>query len=99
MNKSIQFQCIQRIVTKNLPSSIIAQTKLSILDVFLNFLYPLRQRIALLRSAKFIFVLIKFLVSEYDSFCFSLSFPANFLTVFVEPGADAPVQEKVSGRK
>ena len=62
-------------------------SELSMLDVFLRFLHPLRQRIALLRSAKLIFVLIKFIVSEYDSFRFSLSFSASFWTAFVEPGA------------
>ena len=61
------------------------------LDVFLSFFYPLRQRIALLRSAKLIFVLMKFIVSEYNSFRFSLSFSASFWTVFVEPGAAPPV--------
>ena len=65
------------------------------LDVFLRFLNPLRQRIALLRSAKFIFVLIKFIVSEYDSFRFSLSFSASFWMVFVEPGAASPVHAKI----
>ena len=53
----------------------------------LKFLHPLRQRIALLRSAKLIFVLIKFIVSEYDSFRFSLSFSASFWSVFEEPCA------------
>ena len=69
------------------------------LDVFLRFLHPLRQRIALLRSAKPIFVLIKFIVSEYDSFRFSLSFSANFWMVFVKPGAALPVHAKISGTK
>ena len=53
-------------------SSIIALIELSMLDVFLKFLHPLRQRIALLRNAKLIFVIIKFIVSEYDSFRFCL---------------------------
>ena len=50
------------------------------LNVFSRFLHPLRQRIALLRSAKLIFVLPMFIVSEYDSFRFSLSFSASFWT-------------------
>ena len=62
------------------------------LDVLLRLLHPLRHRIALLRKAKLIFVLIKFIVSEYDSFRFSISFSASFLTVFVEPGAAPPVK-------
>ena len=61
----------------------------------LRFLHPLR----LLESAILIFVLIKFFVSEYDSFRFSLSFSASFWLVFVEPGAAPPVQAKVIGRK
>ena len=69
------------------------------LDVFLSFFYPLRQRIALLRSAKLIFVLMKFIVSDNNSFRFSLSFSANFWTVFVEPGAAPPVHTKISGTK
>ena len=69
------------------------------LNVILSFLHPLRQRIALLRSAKVIFVLIKILLSEHDSFGFSLSFSASFWTVFVEPGAAPPVHAKVSGTK
>ena len=69
-------------------------TELSMLDVFLRFLHPLRQRIALLKSAKLIFVLIKFIVSEYDSFRVSLS----FWMVFVEPGAAPPVHAKISGK-
>ena len=69
------------------------------LDVFLRFLHPLRQKIALLRSAKLVFALIKFIVSEYDSFRFSLSFSASFWTVFVEPGAAPPVHAKISGTK
>ena len=60
---------------------------------------PLRQRIALLKSAKLIFILIKFIVSEYDSFRFSLSFSASFWMVFVEPGAAPPVHAKISGTK
>ena len=56
---------------------------------------PLRQRIALLGSAKLIFVLIKFTVSEYDSFRFSLSFSASFWIVFVEPCAAPPVHAKI----
>ena len=67
------------------------------LDLFLRFLHPLRQRIALLRSAKLIFVLMKFIESEYDSFRFSLSFSASFGMVFVEPGAAPPVHSKISG--
>ena len=66
MNKSSRIQGIQRIVIYNLISSFIAQIKMSMLDVFLRFLHPLRQRIALLRSAKRIFVRIKFIVSDYD---------------------------------
>ena len=61
--------------------SIVAEIELSMLDIFLRYLHPLRQRIALLRSAKLIFVLIKFIVSEYDSFRFSLSFSASFWMV------------------
>ena len=79
--------------------AIIAQIKLSMLDVFLRFLHPLRQRIALLRSAKLILVLKKFIVSEYDSFRFSLSFSASFWMVFVEPGVAPPVHAKISGTK
>ena len=60
---------------------------------------PLRQRIALLRGAKLIFLLIEFFVSEYDSFRFSLSFCASFWMVFVEPGAAPPVHAKISGTK
>ena len=48
---------------------------------------PPRQRIGLLRRAKHVFVLLKFIVSEYDSFRFSLSSSASFWTVFIEPGA------------
>ena len=62
------------IVVPNLPSSTIAQIELSMLDAFLRFLHPLRQRIAHLRSANLIFVLIKLFESEYDYFRFSLSF-------------------------
>ena len=47
--------------------------ELSMLDVFLKFLHRLRERIALLRSAKLIFVLMKFIVSEYDSFRLEVS--------------------------
>ena len=65
------------------------------MDVFLGFLHSLRQSIALLRSAKLIFVLIKIIVSEYDSFRFSLSFSANLWTVFVEPGAAPPVHSSI----
>ena len=54
---------------------------------FLNFLHPLRQRIALLRSAKPILVLIKFVGSEYDPLRYSLNFSASFWTVFIDPGA------------
>ena len=50
-------------------------------------------------SAKLVFVLIKFIVSEYDSFSFSLSFSASFLMVFVEPGTAPPVHAKVSATK
>ena len=62
----------------------------------LNYLlfYPIRQKIALLRSAKLISVLLKFIVSENDSFRFSLSFSASFWMVFVDPGAAPPVHEK-----
>ena len=60
---------------------------------------PPRQRIALLRRAKLIFVLIKFIVSEYESFRFWLSFSASFWMVFVEPGASPPVHAKISGTK
>ena len=67
------------------------------LDVFLGLLHPLRQRIALIRSAKLIFVLIKLFVSEYDSLRFSLSFSASSWTIFVEPGAAPPVHAKVGG--
>ena len=74
-----------------------SQIELSILDVFLRFLQPLRQRIALLRSAKLMFVLIKLIVSEYDSFRFSLSLSASFWMVFVEPGAAPSVHAKISG--
>ena len=59
----------------------------------------LRQRTALLRSPKFIYVLINVIVSEIDSFRFSLSFAAVFLTVFEEPGAAFPVHAKISGTK
>ena len=48
---------------------------------------------------KLIFVLIKFNVSEYNSFRFSLSFSASFRTVFVEPGAAPPVHAKIRGKK
>ena len=48
------------------------------------------QRTALFRSAKFIFVLMKFILSEYDSFRFSLNFSAGFWMVFVLPGAAPP---------
>ena len=78
---------------------IIAQIELSILDVLLRFLHTLRQRIALPRDAKLIFVLIKLIVSEYDSFHFSLSFSASFWMVFVEPGAAPSVHAKISGTK
>ena len=69
------------------------------LEVFLRFLHPLRQKIALLRSAKFISVLIKFIVSEYDSFRFSFSFSASFWVVFVKPGDASPVHAGISGTK
>ena len=72
---------------------------MSILDVFLRFLHLLRQRIALLRIAKLIFVLIKFIVSEFDLFRFSLSFSAIFWMVFLEPGAALSAHAKISGTK
>ena len=72
---------------------------MSMLDGFLRFLHPVRQRIALLRSAKLIFVLIKIIVSEYDSIRFSLSFSASFWTVVVEPAVASPVHAKISGLK
>ena len=56
------------------------------LFVFLSFLHPPRQRIALLRSAKLILVLTEFIMWEYDTFRFSLKFSASFWTIFVEPG-------------
>ena len=77
----------------------IAQIELSVLDVFLRFWHPLRHRIALLRSAKLISVLIEFIVSEFDSFRFSLSFYASFWVVFVEPGAAPPVHTEINGTK
>ena len=64
--------------------------------IFLSFLHPLRQRSALLRSADLIFVLLKFIVSEYVSFRFSLSFSASFWKAFVEPGAAPAVHAKIS---
>ena len=69
--------------------------------IFKSFAHPppLRHRIALLRSAALIFVLIKFVVSENDSFRFSLSFSGSFGMVFVEPGAAPPVHAKISGTK
>ena len=57
-------------------------------------MHTLRQWIALLRSAKLIFVFMKLNVSEYDSFRFPLSFSASFWTVFVEPGAAPPLHAK-----
>ena len=54
---------------------------------------------ALLKSSKLVFVLIKFIVSEYDSFRFSLSFSASFVMVFVEPGSAPPVHAKISATK
>ena len=48
------------------------------------------------------FVLTKFLVSEYDSFRFSInsiSFSASFWKVCVETGAGPPVHTKISGTK
>ena len=36
-------------------------------------------------------------MSEYDSFCVSLSFSASSWMVFVEPGAAPPVHAKISG--
>ena len=56
----------------------------------LKILHPLRQKISLLRRAKLNFALVEFIVSEYDSFHFSLKFSASFWTVFVEPGAVSP---------
>ena len=41
-----------------------------------------KQRIALLRMLKHVFVLIKFIVSEYDPFRFSLSLSASFWMFF-----------------
>ena len=76
-----------------------AQIEMSILDVFLRFLHLLRQRIAHLRIAKLIFVLIKFIVSEFDLFRFSLSFSASFWMVFLEPGAALSAHAKISGTK
>ena len=55
--------------------------------------------IAPLRSAKLILFLLKFFVSEFDSFRFSLSFSASFWMVFVEPGAAPPVHAKTSETK
>ena len=72
---------------------------MSRLDELIGFLHPLRHRTALLRNAKLIFVLIKFMVSEYDSFRFSLIFSASFWIVFVEPGTLPPVHAKISGRR
>ena len=70
--------------------------ELSKMDVFFKFfLRPLRQRIALLRSSELIFVLMKFILSEYGSFRFLLSFSASFWTVFVEPGAAPAVHAKL----
>ena len=43
--------------------------------------------------------LFLFIVSDYDSFRFSLSFSASFEMVFVEPGAAPPVHAKISGTK
>ena len=40
-----------------------------------------------------------FIVSEYDSFRFSLSFSASFWIIFVEPGAAPPVHAKISETK
>ena len=54
----VYFNASRELSIKNLPSSITAQIELSMLDVFLSFLHPLKQRIALFRSAKLIFVLI-----------------------------------------
>ena len=73
--------------------------ELSRLDVILSFLHPLRQKIAILRSAKLTLVLMKFIVSEYDSFRFSLNFSATFWTIFAEPGAAPPVHTKSNGTK
>ena len=46
-----------------------------------------------------IFVLIKFIVSEFDLFRFSLSFSAIFWMVFLEPGAALSAHAKISGTK
>ena len=43
--------------------------------------------------------LFLFIVSDYDSFRFSLNFSASFEMVFVEPGAAPPVHAKISGTK
>ena len=45
------------------------------------------------------FISLLFIVSEYYSFRFSLSFSASFWMVFVEPGAAPPVHAKISGTK
>ena len=76
-----------------------AQIELSMLDVFLRFLHPIRQKIVLLRSAKPIFVIMEFIAFEYILFRFSLSFSACFWTVFVEPGAAPPMHAKIIGTK
>ena len=65
----------------------------------LKFFATPKARIALLRSAKLIFFLIKFIVSEYDSFRFWLSFSASFWTIFVEPGAAPTIHAKISETK
>ena len=69
------------------------------LIVFVSFLHSQRQRIELLRIAKLFFVLIRFIVSEYDSFRFSLNLSASFSMVFVEPGDAPPVHLIISGTK
>ena len=69
------------------------------LSNYVIFLHSLRQKAALLRNAKLIFVLTNFFVSEYDLFRISFNFSANFWTVFVEPGAAPPVNTKSSVTK
>ena len=69
------------------------------LIVFLSFLHSLRQRIELLRIAKLILVLIKFILSEYDSFRSSLNLSASFWMIFVEPVAAPPVNLEISETK
>ena len=64
-----------------------------------KFLRSVRRRIALFSSAKFIWVLAKFIVSETDSFRIFQSLSASFWTVFVEPDGAPPVHAKFSGAK